>query len=90
MIKSRMQTDGFSPSDGQKYRSAVHCVRTVWKTEGVSAFTRGLGPTLIRCVLHDLAPFSLMVADDSLHRSPFANGATFLGFEMASRFLSSL
>lgn len=70
MIKSRMQTDGFSPSDGQKYRSALHCVRTLWKAEGISAFTRGLVPTLIR--------------------SPFANGATFLGFEMANRFLSSI
>lgn len=69
MVKSRMQTDGFSPSDGQKYRSTLHCVRTVWKTEGISAFTRGLGPTLIR--------------------SPFANGATFLGFEMANRLLNS-
>jgi len=69
MVKSRMQTDGFSPSDGQKYRSSLHCVRTVWKSEGISAFTRGLGPTLIR--------------------SPFANGATFLGFEMASRLLNS-
>jgi len=48
MIKSRMQTDGFSPSDGQKYKSALNCVRTVWRTEGVGAFTRGLGPTLIR------------------------------------------
>ncbi|KAI0318882.1 mitochondrial carrier [Amylostereum chailletii] len=69
MVKSRMQTDGFSPSTGQKYKSALHCVSTVWKTEGISAFTRGLGPTLIR--------------------SPFANGATFLGFEMANRLLNS-
>ena len=49
MIKSRMQTDGFSPKDGQKYRSTLDCVRTVWRTEGLPAFTRGLGPTLIRC-----------------------------------------
>lgn len=89
VIKSRMQTDGFSPSDGQKYRSALHCVRTVWKAEGFSGFTRGLGPTLIRCVLHALSPF-LMVADIWSHRSPFANGATFFGFEMANRFLSSM
>ncbi|KAI0633534.1 mitochondrial carrier [Trametes polyzona] len=67
MIKSRMQTDGFSHSDGQKYKSTLDCVRTVWRTEGIAAFTRGLGPTLIR--------------------SPFANGATFLGFELASRLL---
>ncbi|KIK80309.1 hypothetical protein PAXRUDRAFT_833608 [Paxillus rubicundulus Ve08.2h10] len=69
MIKSRMQTDGFSPSTGQKYASARDCVRKVWRTEGIGAFTRGLGPTIIR--------------------SPFANGATFLGFEMASRVLYS-
>jgi solute carrier family 25 (mitochondrial carnitine/acylcarnitine transporter), member 20/29 len=50
MIKSRMQTDGFSATTGQKYKSTLDCVRTVWRTEGISAFTRGLGPTLIRCV----------------------------------------
>jgi len=69
MIKSRMQTDGFTPSTGQKYASARDCMRKVWRTEGITAFTRGLGPTLIR--------------------SPFANGATFLGFELASRVLYS-
>ncbi|KAF9818135.1 hypothetical protein IEO21_02977 [Rhodonia placenta] len=69
MIKSRIQTDGFSRADGQKYKSTLDCVRTVWRTEGIGAFTRGLTPTLIR--------------------SPFANGATFLGFEMAMRLLSS-
>ncbi|KXN90953.1 hypothetical protein AN958_03020 [Leucoagaricus sp. SymC.cos] len=70
MIKSRMQTDGFSPTTGQKYKSTFDCVRTVWRTEGLPAFTRGLGPTLIR--------------------SPFANGATFLGFEMAARVLDRI
>lgn len=70
MIKSRMQTDGFSPADGQKYNSTLDCVRKVWKAEGAGAFVRGLGPTLIR--------------------SPFANGATFLGFEMANRLLHKL
>lgn len=88
MIKSRMQTDGFAPSDGQKYKSTLDCVRKVWRTEGIGAFTRGLGPTLIRSVV--------MVASKDIHQltqsfsSPFANGATFLGFEMASRFLNSL
>ncbi|EKM54743.1 uncharacterized protein PHACADRAFT_258784 [Phanerochaete carnosa HHB-10118-sp] len=70
MIKSRMQTDGFSPADGQKYTSMLDCVRKVWRTEGPGAFVRGLGPTVIR--------------------SPFANGATFLGFEMANRLLHKL
>lgn len=50
MIKSRMQTDGFTPATGQKYASTLDCVRTVWRTEGIGAFTRGLGPTLIRYV----------------------------------------
>ncbi|KAJ3576777.1 hypothetical protein NP233_g191 [Leucocoprinus birnbaumii] len=70
MIKSRMQTDGFTPATGQKYKSTIDCVRTVWRTEGLPAFTRGLTPTLIR--------------------SPFANGATFLGFEMAARMLDRI
>lgn len=50
MIKSRMQTDGFSPATGQKYTGAWHAFRTVLATEGPAAFTRGLIPTLIRCV----------------------------------------
>ncbi|KIJ18452.1 hypothetical protein PAXINDRAFT_71053, partial [Paxillus involutus ATCC 200175] len=37
MIKSRMQTDGFSPSTGQKYASARDCVQKVWRTEGIGA-----------------------------------------------------
>ncbi|KAF5387535.1 hypothetical protein D9757_006548 [Collybiopsis confluens] len=69
MIKSRMQTDGFTPATGRKYANALDCVKQVWRTEGPRAFARGLGPTLIR--------------------SPFANGATFLGFEMANQFLNS-
>jgi len=67
VIKSRMQTDGFSDSTGRRYKSMIDCARQVWKSEGIGAFTRGLAPTLIR--------------------SPFANGATFLGFELAMRAL---
>ena len=63
-----MQTDGFTPSTGQKYTSTTHCIRSVWATEGIGAFTRGLIPTLIR--------------------SPFANGATFVAFELAMRVLN--
>jgi solute carrier family 25 carnitine/acylcarnitine transporter 20/29 len=55
MIKSRIQTDGFSPSTGQKYKSARDCFRITLKTEGIAAFMRGLGPTLIRCIhFHDI------------------------------------
>jgi solute carrier family 25 carnitine/acylcarnitine transporter 20/29 len=64
MIKSRMQTDGFGPADGQKYKSTLDCIRTVWRTEGAGAFTRGLIPTLIRCVTVYLA--TSLMADDFL------------------------
>ncbi|KIJ18442.1 hypothetical protein PAXINDRAFT_71269 [Paxillus involutus ATCC 200175] len=47
MIKSRTQTGGFSPSTGQKYDAVRDCVRNVWRTEGIGAFTRGLGPTIV-------------------------------------------
>lgn len=63
-----MQTDGFTPSSGQKYTSTTHCIRSVWAAEGINAFTKGLAPTLIR--------------------SPFANGATFVAFELAMRVLN--
>ncbi|KAG8864535.1 Mitochondrial carrier protein ymc2 [Tulasnella sp. 330] len=49
VIKSRMQTDGFS-GDAQKYKSTLDCVRKVWRAEGMNGFTRGLGPTLLRQV----------------------------------------
>lgn len=50
MIKSRIQTDGFSAETGQKYKSGIDAVKKVWKAEGTSAFTRGLVPILIRSV----------------------------------------
>jgi solute carrier family 25 carnitine/acylcarnitine transporter 20/29 len=82
-----MQTDGFTPETA-KYRGAWHAFRTVLATEGAVAFTRGLIPTLIRCV-HREALTKPSLTHIYLCRSPFANGATFLGFEMANRLLNS-
>ena len=65
MIKSRMQTDGFTPATGQKYASTLDCVRTVWRTEGIGAFTRGLGPTLIRYV----SSFTSSTERTNVHRN---------------------
>jgi hypothetical protein len=62
MVKSRMQTDGFTTATGRKYSTSIDCVRQVWKAEGISAFTRGLGPTLIRFVPSSL---SVYFNDDS-------------------------
>jgi hypothetical protein len=67
VIKSKIQTDGFS-GDARKFSSTADCLRKVWRTQGVSGFTNGLGPTLIR--------------------SPFANAATFLGFELCMKAMS--
>jgi solute carrier family 25 (mitochondrial carnitine/acylcarnitine transporter), member 20/29 len=84
VIKSRMQTDGFSVLDGQKYKSTLDCIRMIFRTEGFGAFFRGLTPTLIRqAVLHSLPT----LLTKSCKRSPFANGATFLGYEIGARIL---
>ncbi|KAJ3792854.1 mitochondrial carrier domain-containing protein, partial [Lentinula aff. detonsa] len=48
MIKSRMQTDGFTSATGRRYASSLDCAKQVWRSEGPKAFLRGLGPTLIR------------------------------------------
>lgn len=89
MIKSRMQTDGFSPATGQKYKSTLDCLRTTWRSEGIRAFTRGLTPTLIRCVGW-VPSISFGFTYLFIFSSPFANGATFLGFEMALRMLNAI
>lgn len=67
MIKSRMQTDGFTPSSGQKYTSTLDCVRKVWRTEGIGAFTRGLGPTLIRLVLQSAITVPILIRPPVRH-----------------------
>ena len=85
MIKSRMQTDGLTPAT-LKYKSTLDCVRTVWRTEGSGAFIRGIVPTLIRYVFESISSRQKLTA----HRSPFANGATFVGFEMAMRVLDKI
>ncbi|KAG8901785.1 Mitochondrial carrier protein ymc2 [Tulasnella sp. 403] len=63
VIKSRMQTDGFS-GEARKYKSTVDCVRESHIDHPIPLFS--------------FSPF----------RSPFANGATFVFFELASRALN--
>jgi solute carrier family 25 (mitochondrial carnitine/acylcarnitine transporter), member 20/29 len=45
VIKTRIQTDGFSAANGRMYTSTLDCVKKVWRAGG---FTNGLLPTLIR------------------------------------------
>ncbi|KAL7410622.1 mitochondrial carrier [Mrakia frigida] len=57
VIKSKIQTDGFSASSGRKYTSMLDAFRKVWAQQGVAGFTRGLGPTLIRSPFANGATF---------------------------------
>lgn len=70
VIKSKIQTDGFSPSSSiqkRMYSSTWDCVKQTFAKDGIGGFYRGLLPCLLRA-----AP---------------VNAATFLGFELAMRWL---
>jgi solute carrier family 25 carnitine/acylcarnitine transporter 20/29 len=62
----------------------IDCVRKTWSREGWRGFTGGLGPTLIRYVDSPLES-KRKEGVNADGRSPFANGATFVAFEMAMR-----
>ncbi|KAI1317130.1 Mitochondrial carrier protein ymc2 [Mortierella claussenii] len=66
VIKSKLQTDGFTAATRQ-YSSALDCARQTLAKEGAAGFFKGFAPCILRA-----AP---------------ANAVTFLGFEMAMRFL---
>ena len=76
-----MQTDGFTPSTGQKYASARDCVRKVWRTEGIAAFTRGLGPTLIRLVQTLVHPDQLVDIGNAVRHSPMERPSLALSWQ---------
>ncbi|KAL9555841.1 hypothetical protein MBANPS3_002178 [Mucor bainieri] len=46
-IKSKLQTDGFTP-ETKKYSSALDCARKTFAKEGAAGFFRGIGPCLLR------------------------------------------
>lgn len=47
VIKSKLQTDGFT-SQTKQYSSVLDCARKTFYKEGVSGFFRGIGPCLLR------------------------------------------
>lgn len=54
-VKKRLQAQGFvgiiapaSGADPNKYKNMVHCIQTMAREEGVSAFYRGLVPTVMK------------------------------------------
>ncbi|KAI8967215.1 mitochondrial carrier domain-containing protein [Mycotypha africana] len=51
VIKSKLQTDGFTPETKQ-YRSVLHCAKKTLAKEGVSGFSEVLD--LVCCVLHQI------------------------------------
>lgn len=50
VIKSKLQTDSLDKSKAA-YKGIVDCARKTWRTQGMSGFTNGLTPTLIRYAL---------------------------------------
>ncbi|KAJ9082957.1 Mitochondrial carrier protein ymc2 [Entomophthora muscae] len=67
VIKSKMQTDGYTPAT-RKYATSMDCIKATYASSGIKGFFRGFLPCILRA-----AP---------------ANASTFLGVEMAMRFLN--
>jgi solute carrier family 25 carnitine/acylcarnitine transporter 20/29 len=57
VIKSRLQTDGFSSKP--LYKGSIDCIKKSYKAEGLSWMFKGLGPTLFRAFPTNAATFSV-------------------------------
>lgn len=68
VVKSRMQTDGFTP-ETQKYKSALDCFRKTLAAEGPAAFFRGFSPVLVRAAPANAATFLMYVLTHYLGKS---------------------
>ena len=55
VVKTRLQSD----VEG-KYNGALDCVRKTWKAEGMPAFWRGLGSTVLRAFPINAATFTVV------------------------------
>jgi len=49
VVKSKMQTDGFTASD-MKYKNMRAAFRETWREAGWRGFWKGIGPTLARAM----------------------------------------
>ncbi|KAJ2614030.1 Mitochondrial carrier protein ymc2 [Coemansia sp. RSA 1365] len=56
VVKSKMQTDGFSGSS-QKYSGSIDCIRKTFEKEGLRGFFRGISPCLLRAAPANAATF---------------------------------
>lgn len=80
-----MQTDAISPSE-RRYKGFLDCASDIYRTAGPRGFVKGLAPTLVRVSLPPASSDAFALAAD--HRgpkAPFANAATFVVYEWASR-----
>eukprot|EP00808_Paulinella_micropora_P029730 g55170.t1 len=60
VVKKRLQTSHFAWSPlapAPRYRGIMHCVRTVYATEGVTAFWRGTIPNILKAGLSSATTF---------------------------------
>lgn len=58
VIKSKMQTDGFGAQ--QKYPTMRSCFASVWRTEGVRGFWKGIFPTCLRAMPVSAGTFAVV------------------------------
>ncbi|PIA17281.1 mitochondrial carrier [Coemansia reversa NRRL 1564] len=56
VIKSKMQTDGFSGCS-QKYSGSIDCIKKTFEKEGLRGFFRGISPCLLRAAPANAATF---------------------------------
>jgi len=56
VVKSRLQTDSVVPSQ-RRYKNMWHCWKSIYRTEGISAFYRGFNPCIIRAFPTNAASF---------------------------------
>jgi len=56
VVKTRMQVDDSDPKL-RKYRNSIDCATMIYKNEGLSAFWKGYGPSIIRAFFVNAAIF---------------------------------
>ncbi|OAP59703.1 MC family mitochondrial carrier protein [Fonsecaea erecta] len=57
-VKTKLQSDGFGQY--RRYKNAWGATVEAWKSGGVKAFFRGLGPTLLRTMLSSAGTFAMV------------------------------
>jgi len=49
-VRRRMMMQAGQPYEQRKFRNSLHCIRSIWRLEGIRGFYLGLGPNILRSV----------------------------------------